>query len=63
VKHLYFLKKEFDDKINNNEIFKMTYKTYILKMKNIRYIVIYDNNQHPLYIYNLELTKVIDIDV
>jgi hypothetical protein len=47
--------------MNNNEIFKMTYKTYILKMKNIRYIVIYDNNQHPLYIYNLELSKVIDV--
>jgi hypothetical protein len=48
VKYLYFLKKEFDDKINNNEISKMVNKTYISKMKNIRYIVILNDNQHPL---------------
>jgi hypothetical protein len=59
--YLYFLKKDFDDKINNNIILKMTYKIYNLKMKNIRFIVIFDNNQHPLYIYNLKLAKVIDV--
>jgi glutathione peroxidase-family protein len=55
VKYLYFLKKEFDDKINNNEISKITNNNYIFKMKNIKYIVIFDLNQHPLYIYDLDL--------
>jgi hypothetical protein len=39
VKYLYFLKKEFNEKIINNEIPKMTSITYLYKMKNIRYIV------------------------
>jgi hypothetical protein len=60
VKYLYFLKKEFDDKINNNEIPKFSTPTYLYKMKNIRYIVIFDDNQHPLYIYDLDLNKIID---
>jgi hypothetical protein len=38
----------------------MTYKSYISKTKNIRYIVIFDNNQHPFYIYDLVLTKIIN---
>jgi hypothetical protein len=58
---LYFLKKEFDEKINNNTIPKFSTKTYIYKMKNIRYIVIFDLNQHPLYIYDLQSSKIIDV--
>jgi hypothetical protein len=61
VKYLYFLKKEFDDKINNNEIPKLITDIYIFKMKNIRYIVIFDDNQHPLHIYDLDLYKIIDV--
>jgi hypothetical protein len=61
VKYFYFLKEEFNDKINNNEIHKMTYNDYIFKMKNIRYNVIFDDIQHPLYIYDLDLNKIIDI--
>jgi hypothetical protein len=30
-------------------------------MKNIRYTVIFDDNQHPLYICDLELIKIIDV--
>jgi hypothetical protein len=30
-------------------------------MNNIRYIVIFDLNQHPLYIYDLDLNKIIDV--
>jgi hypothetical protein len=60
VKYLYFLKKEFDDKINKNEIPKLTSDIYIFEMKNIRYVVIFDLNQHPLYIYDLDLYKIID---
>jgi hypothetical protein len=59
-KYLYFLKKEFDEKINNNTIPKISSKTYIYKMKNIRYIVIFDLNQYPLYIYDLQSSKIID---
>jgi hypothetical protein len=39
----------------------MTYKTYNSKMKNIRNIVIFDDNEHILYIYDLELNKVIEV--
>jgi hypothetical protein len=60
VKYLYFLKKEFDEKINNNTIPEISFKTYIKKMKSIRYIVIFDLNQYPLYIYDLESSKIID---
>jgi hypothetical protein len=60
VKYLYFLKKEFDEKINNNSIPKRSSKTYIKKMKNTRYIVIFDLNQYSLYIYDLYLDKIID---
>jgi hypothetical protein len=58
VKYLNFLKKEFDNYIKKKNIFKMYSKTYILKVKKIRYIVIFDNNQHPLYIYDLGLVKI-----
>jgi hypothetical protein len=61
VKYLFFLKKKFDDKINNSTIPKFIYKTYISKMKEIRYIVIFDINQHPFYICDLELNKIIDV--
>jgi hypothetical protein len=62
VKYLYFLKKKFDEKINNNEIPKIISTTYIYEMKNIsRYIVIFDDNQHPLYIFNLDLNKIINV--
>jgi hypothetical protein len=61
VKYLYFLKKEFDNEINNETISKMISKTYISKIRNIRYIVIFYDNQHPLYIYDLQLNKIIDI--
>jgi hypothetical protein len=30
-------------------------------MKNIRYIVIFDDNQHLLYIYDLKINKIIDV--
>jgi hypothetical protein len=59
--NLYFLKKEFDNEINNNNIPKMSYNIYKTKMKNIRYIVIFDLNQHHLYIYDLKLIKIIDV--
>jgi hypothetical protein len=36
-------------------------KTYFSKMKKIRYIVIFDDNQHPLYIYDLQLNKIVDV--
>jgi hypothetical protein len=36
IKYLYFLKKEFDEKINDNEIPKISMDTYISKMRNIR---------------------------
>jgi hypothetical protein len=39
----------------------MSSETYILKMKKIRYIVIFDDNQHPLYIYDLQINKIIDV--
>jgi hypothetical protein len=59
IKYLYFLKKEFDDKINDNEIPKFSTPIYLYKMKNIRYIVIFDtDNQHPLY--DLQSSKIID---
>jgi hypothetical protein len=61
VKYLYFLKEEFDDKINKNEISKMFYNTYKSKMKNIRYIVLFGNNQYPSCICNLQLNKIIDV--
>jgi hypothetical protein len=54
VKYFHFPKEGFDDKINRNEILKIIYKTYISKMKNIRYIVIFDHNQHLLYIHDLK---------
>jgi hypothetical protein len=61
IKYLYFLKKEFDDRINNNTIRKITSNIYMSKMINIRYIVIFDLNQYPLYIYDLYLKKIINI--
>jgi hypothetical protein len=60
IKYLYFLKKEFDEKINDNEIPKFSTNNYLNKMKSIRYIVIFDLNQHPLYIYDLQSSKIID---
>jgi hypothetical protein len=39
----------------------MSSKTYILKMKKIIYIVIFDDNQHSLYIYDLKINKIIDV--
>jgi hypothetical protein len=39
----------------------MSSKTYISKMKKIKYIVIFDNNQDPLYINDLKINKIIDV--
>jgi hypothetical protein len=61
VKYLYFLKEKFYHKNNENEIPKITYKSYELKIKNIKYIVIFDYNQYFLYIYDLQLNKIIDV--
>jgi hypothetical protein len=30
-------------------------------MKKITYIVIFNDNQHPLYIYDLKINKIIDV--
>jgi hypothetical protein len=61
VKFLYFLEEEFDENINNNTIPKITYKSFNSKMKNIRYIILFYFSEHPLYIYDLDLVKIIDV--
>jgi hypothetical protein len=61
VKYLYFLKKESDEKINNDEISKFSTTSYLSKMKNIRYIVIFVLNHYHLHIYDLYLDKIIDV--
>jgi hypothetical protein len=55
------VKEEFDDKINKKEILQITYKEYLLNMKKIRYVVIFNYRQLPQYIYDLRLNKIVDV--